>query len=263
SYTKRYVRLIDFESLALQEDASLGHDVVLRAFPSFHALGSTHDVVAVYAAAQYSWALRDGFFRIAFASTTEPQPDRIGNAAITPAAHLVTPTVFGAFRLVSDGTMLYRWRDDLNVQGACPDLSTYSPFAACTSFLGGSNRLRGYPTNFFTGKDFAAYNLELRTRPIELLSLEIGATLFYDSGGATDDLGKLHAYHSVGLGLRALFPWLDREVFSADIGFPLERPRDTTGAVVPPFGFIVSFGQAFDVPGVARPSLLPTGQAAW
>lgn len=274
SYTKRYVRLIDFESLALQEDASLGHDVVLRAFPSFHALGSTHDVVAVYAAAQYSWALRDGFFRAALASTTEPEPDHIGNAAITPSAHLVTPTVLRAFRLVADGMMLNRWRDELNIHGACGDLSVYAPFAACTLFLGGSNRLRGYPTNFFTGKDFVAYNMELRTRPIEVLSLMLGATLFYDSGGASgvmvkgrppafSGLDKLHIYHSVGIGLRALFPWLDREVFSADIGFPLERPVDTTGARVPPFGFLVSFGQAFDVPSVARPSLLPTGQAAW
>jgi hypothetical protein len=264
SYTKRYVRLIDFETLALQEDASLGHDVVLRAFPSFHALGATYDVLAIYAAAQYSWALRDGFVRVAFASTTEPQPDRIGNAAITPTARLVTPTVLGVGRLVADGMLLYRWRDQLNIEGACAGTSIYSPFAPCPSFLGGSNRLRGYPTNFFPGRDFAVYNLELRTRPIDVLSLEIGATAFYDSGGAFNGLGNLQTYQSVGVGIRALFPWLDREVFAADIGFPLERPIDpSTGAVIPPFGFIVSFGQAFDVPSVPVPSLLPTGQAAW
>ncbi len=202
SYTKRYVRLIDFESLALQEDASLGHDVVLRAFPSFHALGSTHDIVAVYAAAQYSWALRDGFFRAAFATTTEPEPDHIGNAAITPSVHLVTPTVLGAFRLVADGMMLNRWRDELNVQGACPDLSTYSPFAACTSFLGGSNRLRGYPTNFFTGKDFASYNMELRTRPVEVLARDRGHASSTTRAAPPTISPRLHAYHSVGLGLR-------------------------------------------------------------
>jgi hypothetical protein len=263
TYTKRYVRLVDFESLILQEDAGLGHDVVVRAFPSFHALGSTYDVLAVYAAAQYSWALRDGFFRAAFASTTEPQPDHIGNAAITPSAHLVTPTVLGAARLVVDGMLLYRWRDELNIQGACPDLSTYSPFAPCTSFLGGSNRLRGFPTNFFVGRDFVSYNVEVRTRPVDVLTLEVAGTLFFDSGGAFNGLGNLQTFHSVGLGLRALFPWLDREVFSADIGFPLERPADATGTPVPPVGFLVSFGQAFDVPSVAPPSLLPTGQAAW
>lgn len=272
TYTKRYVRLVDFETLALQEDASLGHDVVVRAFPSFHALGGSYDVLAVYAAAQYSWAVRDGFFRAVIATTTEPQlePDHIGNAAVTPAAHLVTPTLFGALRLVVDGEMLYRWRDELRVQGACKnvdgysDLSIYNPFAACASYLGGSNRLRGYPTNFFTGNDFVAYNAEVRTRPVDVLSLELAATAFFDAGGAFDDLARLQTYQSVGVGIRALFPWLDREVFSADIGFPLKRPLDpSTGAPVPPYGFVVTFGQAFDVPAVAIPSELPTGQAAY
>jgi hypothetical protein len=263
TYTKRYVRLINFESLILQEDAALGHDVVVRAFPSFHALGSTYDVLALYAAAQYSWAIRDGFFRAALASTTEPQPDHIGNAAVAPSAHLVTPTVLGVGRLVVDGTLLYRWRDELNIQGACPDLSTYSPFAPCTTFLGGSNRLRGYPTNFFAGKDFVSYNAEIRTRPADVLTLELAGTLFYDAGGEFNGLGNLQTFQSVGFGVRALFPWLDREVFSADIGFPLERPLDATGRPVPPLGVIVTFGQAFDVPSIDTPSLLPTGQASW
>jgi hypothetical protein len=65
----------------------------------------------------------------------------------------------------------------------------------------------------------------------------------------------------VGVGLRALFPWLDRTVFRADIGFPIERPIDpTTGAPVPPFGFLVSFTQAFATPTVAPSPVLSTGQ---
>ncbi len=177
SYTKRYVRLIDFETLILQEDASLGHDLVLRAAPSFRALGASYDVVALYAAAQYSWSLSDGFFRVGFASTTEPQPDHVGNAAVSPSARLVTPTVLGIGRLVADGTLLARWRDELNVRGACAGFSRYAPFAQCASFLGGSNRLRGYPTNFFVGKDFVAYNVEppyfpvRRARPSRALPL--------------------------------------------------------------------------------------------
>jgi hypothetical protein len=265
-YTKRYVRLVNFETLSLQEDASLGHDVVLSAFPSLRALGATYDSVSIYAAAQYSFALGDGFFRVALASTTEPQPDRIANAAISPAAHLVTPTVAGLGRLVVDGLMLSRLRDQLNITGACPGYSIYDPFAACSTFLGGSDRLRGYPTNLLAGtKDFAAYSVELRSRPVELLTLQLAGVLFYDAGGASDDIGRgMQVLHSVGIGLRAIFPWLDREVFSADIGLPLVRPVDpSTGTLVPPFGFLVYFGQAFQVPSVAAPSLLPTGQASW
>jgi hypothetical protein len=264
TYTKRYVRLVDFESLSLQEDASLGHDAIVRVFPSFHALGGDRDVVAIYAAAQYSVAIRDGFFRTTLATMTEPEPSHIGNAAISPSAHLVTPTVFNFGRLVADGTMLYRWRDELNITGACPGLSVYAPFTQCSTFLGGSNRLRGYPTNFFVGKSFTAYNLELRTRPVEVFTLQLAGTLFYDAGSAFDDIARIRTFQSVGFGFRALFNWLDREVFSVDIGFPVERPIDpSTGSVIPPYGFVVTFGQAFEVPRVAAPSLLPTGQAAW
>ncbi|HEX3343232.1 MAG TPA: hypothetical protein VHS09_01615, partial [Polyangiaceae bacterium] len=73
SYRRRFVRVIDFDTLALQEDYRLGHDIVARVYPIFRALGSTRDVVGFYGAAQYSWAVRDGLFRVAFQSTTEQQ----------------------------------------------------------------------------------------------------------------------------------------------------------------------------------------------
>jgi len=264
TYTKRYARLLDFESLALQEDVGLGHDVVLRFYPSFRALGSTLDLFGVYAAAQYTFALRDGIFRVSFASTTEPDTSGIFDASINPTAHLVTPTVAGLGRIVVDGTMLYRWRDGLNVTGACPDQSTWGPFVPCATFLGGTDRLRGFPTNFLVGKDFVSYNVELRTRPVEVLTCQLAGVAFYDVGDEFDGWSNLRPFQSVGFGLRALFPWLDREVFSADIGFPVERPIDPgTGVPIPAYGFLFSFGQAFDPPGVAVPSILPTGQSAW
>jgi hypothetical protein len=270
TYTKRYARLLDFESLALQEDVGLGHDVVLRFYPSFRALGSTLDLYGIYAAAGYTFALRDGLFRVAVASTTEPDPDRIYDASITPTAHLVTPTVAGIGRLVVDGTMLYRWRDGLNITGACPGQSIWGPFAPCTTFLGGTDRLRGFPTNFFVGgpsgaaRDFVAYNVEFRSRPVEVLTCQIAGVAFYDAGDAFDGFSSLRPFQSVGFGLRALFPWLDREVFSADIGFPVERPIDpATGAPIAGYGFLISFGQAFAPPSVALPSVLPTGQSSW
>jgi hypothetical protein len=242
----------------------LGHDVVVRFYPSFKALGSTLDLFGVYAAAGYTFALRDGLFRVALASTTEPDPDRIYNASINPTAHLVTPTVAGVGRLVMDATMLYRWRDGLNITGACPGQSAWGPFVPCATFLGGTDRLRGFPTNFFVGRDFVSYNLEWRSRPVEVLTCQIAGVAFYDAGDAFDGLTNIHPFQSVGFGLRALFPWLDREVFSADIGFPIERPIDpATGAPIAGYGFLISFGQAFTPPSVALPSILPTGQSSW
>jgi hypothetical protein len=245
TYSKRYVRVIDFDTLALQEDYRLGHDVVLSAAPSFRALGSSRNVLSLGASAQYTFALRDGLFRVSVVSLTEPETDRIADAAFQPGAHLVSPTIAGLGRIVVDGTLQYRWRNYLNQ----------------TTYLGGGDRLRGYPTQFFVGDNFVSYNVELRSRPIEILTCQLALVGFFDAGDAFKGFSSLEPFQSLGVGMRALFPWLDRGVFRADLGFPLERPIDpSTRAPIAPLAFLVSFGQAFDVPSVAPTPVLPTEQ---
>jgi hypothetical protein len=248
TYAMRFVRVINFDTLALQEDYRLGHDVVLRVSPSFRALGSTRDVIGLYGAAQYTWAFRDGLARVSFASSLDPQLDgsaHISDAAIEPTAHLATPTIAGLGRIVLDAGLLWRWRNYLNQ----------------TTILGGDDRLRGFPTNFFVGSDFVAYNVELRSRPLEILTSEIGAVAFYDVGHAFRGFDHFVAYQSLGVGLRVLFPWLDRTVFRADVGFPIERPIDpSTKAPIAPYSALISFGQAFATPTVSPAPVLPTGQ---
>jgi hypothetical protein len=248
AYTKRYVRVIDFETLALQEDFRLGHDIVLAVAPSFRALGSSRDVLSLQAAAQYTFALRDGLLRLAISSVTEPdlgRPDaQIMDASVTPAAHMATPSILKLGRIVVDGTLTYRWRNYLNA----------------ITYLGGESRLRGYPTNYFAGKDWFAYNVEFRTRPVEILTCELGGVAFYDIGDAFNGFSNLEPFQSVGFGFRALFPQLDRLVFRGDIGFPLKRQDPATGETFAPYGFLVSFAQAFDVPTVSPAPVLPTGQ---
>jgi hypothetical protein len=245
TYTKRYLRVIDFDTLALQEDYHLGHDIVLAASPSFRALGSTLNILSLTADAQYTFAIRDGLFRFGVKTTTEPTTDRVAQAVFNPYAHLVTPSIAGIGRLVVDGALYYRWRNYLNL----------------TDYLGGGDRLRGYPTNFFVGEDWISYNVEFRSRPVEILSCQLGAVGFFDAGDAFQGWSNFEAFQSLGVGLRALFPQLDRSVFRADLGFPIERPLvPATGAPVPPLAFFVSFGQAFDVPSDAPPAVLPTEQ---
>jgi hypothetical protein len=242
------VRVIDFDTLALQEDYRLGHDVVLRVYPVLRALGSTRDVLGTYAAAQYTWALRDGVFRTMFQATTEPQLSqdaRISDASIQPQAHLVTPSIGNVGRLVLDASWLYRWRNYLNQ----------------ITYLGGDDRLRGFPTNFFVGANVVNYNVEARTRPVEIFSSELAGIAFFDAGDAYSVGSRFHAFQSVGVGVRMLFPWLDRTVFRFDFGIPLERPIDpTTGTNIPPYGFVVTFAQAFTMPTVAPLPVLATGQ---
>ena len=258
AYRRRFVRVLDFDTLALQEDYRLGHDIVARVYPSFRGFGSSRDVVGFYGAAQYSWALRDGLFRVAFQSTTDQQVSAVNrptwcgaggactsDAALQPTVHLATPTIAGLGRIVVDGTFLYRWRNYLNQ----------------TNILGGDDRLRGFPTNFFVGSNVLSYNVEVRSRPVEILSCELAGVAFYDVGDAYIAASQFKPYQSVGVGLRTLFPWLDRTVFRADIGFPLYRPIDpTTGVAIPPYSFLISFTQAFVTPTVAPTPVLATGQ---
>ncbi len=246
TYSMRFLRVIDFDTLALQEDYRLGHDVVVRALPSARALGSSRDVLLFYGAAQYTWPMRDGLARVSVQTTLDPERDRIADAAFEPTAHVVTPTIARLGRIVLDSSLIWRWRNYLNLK----------------STLGGSDRLRGFPTNFFVGKDVLTYNVEFRSRPVEIATLELAGVAFYDAGDAFAGFERFLPYQSVGVGLRALVPWLDRTVFQADIGFPLERPLASTGAPIAPYGFVLSFGQAILTPTVAPTPVLPTGQGA-
>jgi len=167
---------------------------------------------------------------VAVESTVEAERDRLSDAAVQGSLRIVTPRL-GFGRFVYDGVILNRYRN----------------YSNRSSFLGGDGRLRGYPSNFFVGKDLAANNFELRTRPVEILSVQIGAAAFFDLGAAADGLRRLLPRTSAGGGLRILFPQLDRVVFRADLGFPTEPRRDPG---VSPFALNVSFEQAFPIPQV-------------
>ena len=234
AYTTDFVRILDFETLALQEDYRLGHDVVVRAYPILGALGSSRDLVGVRAAAQYTVALGDGLARALVDSTTEAEPTRLSDASITGDLRLVSPRT-PAGRLVFDAMATNRYRNYLNR----------------TSVLGGEDRLRGYPTRYFVGKDVVALNLEARSRPVEIWEMQFGATAFYDVGEAFDGFDHLRPAHTVGAGLRAVFPQIERAVLRLDVGFPIAAGPLPAG--VAPVSFFVAFGQAFKMAGVPSP----------
>ena len=86
--------------------------------------------------------------------------------------------------------------------------------------------------------------------------MELGAAFFYDAGDAFNGYANLHVYQSVGVGVRTLFPQLDRQVFRFDLGFPIGAGATLPG--VSPVAFFLSFGQAFDMPSLTS-SALPSG----
>jgi hypothetical protein len=261
TYSKRYARLIDFDTLGLQEDFRLGHDVYANVYPVLSSLGSSRNFVGFDAAASYTVQVGDALVRGAVESITEVQtsdtcPLRPGAAAavsgpvcdssIEPAIHIVSPSV-KIGRFVYDAHLLYRFSNYLNQ----------------IEYLGGDTRLRGYPTSYFSGANVLDSNLEFRTRSIDILTMQVGLVGFYDVGDAFNSFSpglcrgivnpptpptSFCPAQSLGTGLRILFPQLDRVVFRGDFGFPLGEGERFPG--VTPFSFFISLGQAFTTPTV-------------
>jgi hypothetical protein len=59
-YTSNFVRILDFDTLGLQEDNRLGHELWIRVYPVLRALGSSRDLLGTYAAAAYTARMGDG-----------------------------------------------------------------------------------------------------------------------------------------------------------------------------------------------------------
>lgn len=233
-YTTDFLRVLDLETLALQEDYGLGLDLYLRIYASARALGGTRDLVGVSAGAGYTAALGDGLVRGGVESIDEFDTGlgAVSDGSIETTLRLASPRwVLG--RLVLDAVLLNRYRNGLRL----------------SSYLGGDGRLRGFPTSYLVGSSILAANLEYRSLPLQLFrSVQLGGVVFFDAGNAFDSWKSLDVLYSAGAGLRVLFPQLDRVVFRIDVGFPLSRPLPRG---VAPVNFFVTFGQAFPPYGIA------------
>jgi hypothetical protein len=230
-YKTDYFRVIDVDTYSLQEDFRLGYDVLLKVYPVFAALGSTRTFVGLDARAQYTFPLGDGFIRPAVLTTVETTGDHADTIFVRGLFHVVSPkTVAG--RLVYDGDVLRRVRNYYNTN----------------TTLGGSNRLRGYPTNYITEPNAVAQSIEWRSRPIDILRTQWGLVGFWDAAAGYEKSSDLQVHHSVGLGIRALFPQFDRLVIRGDVGVPVYR--GTRPSDVSPYAFLISVEQAFPVPNI-------------
>ena len=226
TYTNDFMHVLDVDTLSLQEDQRFGHELWLRVYPVLHALGSSRDLLGTYAAAAYTIPLGDGFTRAALQATVEAEPKLVSDVTLIGDLAVVTPrTPIG--RLVFEASITDRPRDSLRT----------------LSFLGGDSRLRGYPSNAFSGPDALSGNLEYRSRPVSLASIQVAGVLFYDVGDAFVGFDELRPKHSVGVGLRAVFPEIERPVFRLDVGFPV-------GPNAPQVGYAFAFHQAVPIPAI-------------
>ncbi|MBX3209120.1 MAG: hypothetical protein KF764_29070 [Labilithrix sp.] len=232
TFRTNFLRTLDINTLALQEDFRIGHDISASIYPVTRALGSSRDFIGVSAKAGYAVALGDGLAGASVSTFAENQDGLISDGSVSGAFGAVTPRIFGWGRIVMNTSFSNRYRNYLNSR----------------TFIGGDDRLRGYPTSFFFGKDTVFFNIEYRSRAVEILKAQLAGVAFFDAGDAANGFDMLRAKQSVGFGARALFPQLNRNVFRVDIAFPLRRgPFPETGSPLPvdPFGFYFAFDQAF------------------
>lgn len=241
SYSTSFSRVLDLQALGIQEDVRLGHYLDAKVYPVFAALGSSRTFLGVYAEAGYTLGMKDGIARADLSTTTEVSTEGIIQGSLNGELQIATPR-FGIGRLVYAAQVIHRYENYLNL----------------TSYLGGNTLLRGYPSNFLVGRDLLASNLEYRTRPLQILGSQIGGVLFYDVGDAFDGFSRMSPKHAVGFGVRLLFPFFDRAVFRADVGFPVSATPLPVG--VPPVSFFVTVAQALALPtfGGSSPNIAST-----
>jgi hypothetical protein len=248
TFRNDYLRALDIDTLALQEDFRLGHDVSVSVYPVLSGLGSTRDLVGASARAGYAVAMGDGLVGASVSTFAESVDGVPGFFKKAPGDSFSDASFGASFGAISPRTGIGRVLMNTSFN------NRYRNYLRARTFTGGDDRLRGYPSNFFFGKDTIFYNLEFRSTSVEFLKFQWGAVLFYDVGDASNrasdifDFGRFTLKHSVGAGARVLLPQINRAVFRFDFAIPLNRgPFPETGITQPvdPFGFYFTFGQAF------------------
>lgn len=236
TYATEFKSYVDFETLGLQEDYRQGHDAYVKLYPVVAELGSSRSYMGVAAGASASSTLAGGHARAYGQLLVEAAPEQVYDANAIVGARVVSPRL-GFGRLVADAAWFQRFANYLNRKLT----------------LGGESRLRGYPSGAYRGENVLACNLELRSRPAELWTVQLGATAFLDAGAAWDRGESPDLRQSIGTGLRLVFPQLQRTVMRVDWALPLELDPDVGVTSIFPGRFVVTFEQAFPLPTVDPP----------
>lgn len=231
AHSMRFARVLDLNTLGLQEDYRVGHELYLRIYPALRVLGSSRNVLGSYAGAAYTVMLGDGLVRAALSNNVELAAAEQTDAELTAGAFIASPRL-GFGRLIYGVSLVHQYTNYQNERLE----------------LGSDTRLRGYAAGAFRGKDKLVNNLEFRSAALQLWSVQLGAAVFYDAGDAFDGFEQLELKHAAGAGLRMLFPQLERTTIRVDWATALSSGSPWPG------GLFLSFAQAFTLPGLLPPT---------
>ncbi|MCM2277167.1 MAG: BamA/TamA family outer membrane protein [Oligoflexia bacterium] len=226
AYVPDYRDFIEIESFAITEDIRLGPSLKAEARFANPLFGFDSSYLEPAAELKWAWSWGDNLLQSGFAAQARYQPglEKV-TSWVNRLASLEIKNAFprwGFLRLHAHAALTRRW-EDLDRQ---------------VETLGGDDALRGYPSAYRSGSQLVSGNLELRSKSFHLKSVHLGGAAFYDVGDAFNDSASL--LHSVGMGLRIVFPEFNRSALRLDFGFPLQTIRGGT-----PSYFVAKFGQAF------------------
>ena len=223
AYENRFQRLINAESLGIQEDWRLGYEAYLKLYGASQSAGSSRDIIGVYSAVSYAVPIYGASIEAVLSGDFQLSSAGYSNTDIGAALHMFTPSWF-AGRLIFDSRLLFRPFNYLNPQ----------------ELLGGNTRLRGYRADAFGGANVYSINLEWRSEPIMFLAINWGLAAFWDIGHAAATIDELKVYQGVGMGLRLMPPQTNRQVLRFDLSLPVPYSTEYGG-----FTTYFSFEQAF------------------
>jgi hypothetical protein len=203
----RYAVLENLSTFGQSESVREGPELSASFAVPIEAFGSSSDSFVFSAGAGFVWSEANALLEASLGAGTRLEDGRAGDQRLSVLTRGATPPwLLG--RLVGIFSYLGQRRDTDNT------LVT----------LGGDNGLRGYDANelFAEGGTRFRASAEYRSLPLELSSVHVGGVLFYDAGTVYNSLEDAKLEHSIGAGVRVLFPQFNRYPFRFDVGVPLD-----------------------------------------
>ncbi len=212
AYEARYQVMQGLETFELSEDHQLGYAALAIARWAEPVIPGTERFLELGAIARYTLLLGDDLATLSVGGSGRSVP---GGPWVNRrfVLHLLN-----YFPSIAGGRLVFRGL--FEAQAADLDHRKF--------LLGGGNGLRGAPAEGLDGENRLLFNLEYRTRPLEVRTLFWGLVFFYDAGSAYDLNPQLT--HTFGLGLRCLVPQWNQETIRIDFGLVLGDPRPGLGS---------------------------------
>jgi hypothetical protein len=237
-FTPTYVTFENLATFGQSENVRVGPSFSLSSRVPLRALGSNTSSWVVNGITGYTWAPAGFLIDARVELVGRLERERLVDQRVIAQLRGASPVLFKAFRVVARANWDARRNDTLNT------------FVA----LGSSNGLRGYKSQELSavGASRLLTNVELRSVPfLAWEAVHVGAVAFWDMGTVYERRGAFSLAHAVGLGLRVLFPQLNRLPFSFDAGAALDAPSGEPAFRLVP---TIKDGQAVPLTAIEDPT---------